>query len=219
MATAFSAAPFAAVCLRLRRRIPVSGILQASQAARPFQSGIKHPVFHHPTGETPAGQFPRFFFAPEKPLDPLQLQHYQSLRKLGLAAGHALACSKQRIALHLKCSETGFAWAENRHGFLHASWQQEGFDLTAAVVNDEEGWWTSGVEYIGRFSRRWQPGAIRHRHGDRNACEWFVPANLGDPKQEYRLACTYGHDWWYVGVKVKASRAGVTLGVCLTSPV
>ena len=47
-----SAAPFAAVCLRLRRRIPVSGILQASQAARPFQSGIKHPVFHHPTGGT-----------------------------------------------------------------------------------------------------------------------------------------------------------------------
>ena len=145
-------------------------------------------------------------------MDPLQLQHYQSLRKLGIGAGHALACSKQRTALHLKCAETGFAWAENRHGILQARWQQEGFDLTAAVVNDEDGWWTSGVEYIGRFSRCWQPGAIRHRHGDRNACEWFVPANLGDPKEEYRLACTYGHDWWYAGVEVKASRAGVTLG-------
>ena len=84
--------------------------------------------------------------------------------------------------------------------------------MTAAVVNDEDGWWTSGVEYIGRFSRRWQPGAIRHRHGDRHACEWFIPANLGDPKEEYRLACAYGHDWWYAGVVVKASRAGVTLG-------
>ena len=31
-------------------------------------------------------------------------------------------------------------------------------------------------------------------------------------KDEYRRACAYGRDWWYVGVKVKASRAGITLG-------
>ena len=91
--------------------------------------------------------------------------------------------------------------------------------MTAAVVNDDGGWWASGVSCIGRFSRRWGPGAVRHHRGDRNACEWFLPANFGDPKDEYRRACAYGRDWWYVGVKVKASRAGVTLGVCLTSPV
>jgi hypothetical protein len=145
-------------------------------------------------------------------LDPQQLQHYQTLRRQGFGARHALSCLRGRIALDLKCAATGFAWAENRHGFLHARWQQEGFDLTAAVVNDEDGWWASGVSCIGRFSRRWEPGAVRHRHGDRNACEWFLPANRSDPRHEYRRACAYGRDWWYVGVKVKASRAGVTLG-------
>ena len=145
-------------------------------------------------------------------MDQQQLQHYQTLRRQGFGARHALSCLRGRIALDLKCAATGFAWAENRHGSLHARWQQEGFDLTAAVVNDEDGWWTSGVDFIGRFSSRWESGAIRHHQGDRNAHKWFIPANLGDPKQEYRRACAFGRDWWYVGMKVEASRAGVALG-------
>ncbi len=145
-------------------------------------------------------------------MDQQQLQHYQTLRRQGFGARHALSCLRGRIALDLKCAATGFAWAENRHGSLHARWQQEGFDLVAAVVNDEDGWWASGVSCIGRFSRRWEPGAIRHYRGDRNTCGWFLPANFGDPKDEYSRACAYGRDWWYVGVKVKASRADVTLG-------
>lgn len=150
----------------------------------------------------------------------METQHftaYQELRRLGLPAIHALACSRERMALESKCTATGFCWLENRQGVLCAQWQEEGFDLTAVIVNDGDGWWTSGVDCIGRFSSRWAPGAIRHRQGGRNAHEWFVPArerlcHLGDPKEEYRRACAYGRDWWYVGVKVKASRAGVTLG-------
>jgi len=141
----------------------------------------------------------------------LQTKSYRQ----GFGARHALSCLRGRIALDLKCAATGFAWAENRHGSLHARWQQEGFDLVAAVVNDEDGWWASGVSCIGRFSRRWEPGAIRHYRGDRNACEWFLPANFGDPKDEYSRACGYGRDGWYVGVKVKASI--VPLGLSLRS--
>ena len=140
------------------------------------------------------------------------LQHYRELRLLGLASRHALACSRARTALESQCALTGFGWHENRRFVLSADWRQDGFDLTAAVVNDEDGWWTSGVDFIGRFSSRWESGAIRHHQGDRNAHKWFIPANLGDPKQEYRRACAFGRDWWYVGMKVKASRAGVALG-------
>lgn len=140
------------------------------------------------------------------------LQHYRELRQSGLASRHALACSRERMALESKCTATGFCWRENRQGVLCAQWQEEGFDMTAALVNDGDGWWTSGVDCIGRFSSRWAPGAVRHRQGGRNAHEWFIPANLGDPKEEYRRACAYGRDWWYVGVKVKSSRSGVILG-------
>ncbi len=145
-------------------------------------------------------------------MNPQYLQHYRELRRLGIPSQHALACARQRADLESACAATGFAWQENRQGSLSARWQQEGFDLLAVVVNDEDGWWTSGVDCIGRFTSRWEPGAIRHHNGDRNAHQWFIPANLGDPKEEYRRACAYGQDWWYVGVEVKASRAGVTLG-------
>ena len=130
----------------------------------------------------PGGAVSPVFFTPEKLLDPQYLQYYQTLRRQGFGARHALSCLRGRIALDLKCAATGFAWAENRHGFLHAHWQQEGFDLTAAVVNDEDGWWASGVSCIGRFSRRWEPGAVRHRHGDRNPASGSsrrTSANLG----------------------------------------
>ena len=143
---------------------------------------------------------------------PQQISHYRQLRSQGLPARHALACSRERLALASRCEAAGFEWRENRHGLLYAAWQASGFDLRAALVNDDDGWWTQGVECVGRFSCSWKPGAIRHRQGDRNACEWFVPANLSDPKAEYRRACAYGHDWWYVGLVVKASRAGVVLG-------
>lgn len=143
---------------------------------------------------------------------PRQTSHYRQLRRLGLTARHALACSRGQLALEARIEAGGFAWRENRHGLFYATWQEAGFDLQAAIVNDDDGWWSQGVECIGRFSSRWKPGAIRHRQGERNACEWFLPANLSDPKAEYRRACTFGHDWWYVGLRVKASRSGVVLG-------
>ena len=145
-------------------------------------------------------------------MNPQHLQLYRELRQRGLASRHALACSRARMALESQCAATGFEWREDRHGLLSACWQEDGFDLRAVVVIDEDGWCASGVDFIGRFTSRWEPGAIRHRQGDRNAHKWFVPANLGDPKQEYRRACAFGRDWWYSCVEVKASRAGVTLG-------
>lgn len=140
------------------------------------------------------------------------LQHYRELRRLGIPSQHALAYAKRRAELESTCAATGFEWRENRQGGLSARWRQEGFELIAVVVNDEDGWWTSGADCIGRFTGRWEPGAIRHRQGERNAHKWFIPANLGDPKEEYRRACAYGHYWRYVGVKVSAFRAGVALG-------
>jgi len=136
-----------------------------------------------------------------------QQQQYKSFRQTGIPANRALAIVRAGQTLEAKKAETGFEWVGGR-----ARWQQDGFYLTAVAVVDENGWDAVGVNTLGKFTDKRQPGTIKHRHGDRNSCEWFLPANPEYGREDYRRACAFGKDWEYLGITVKAYRAGVELG-------
>ncbi len=81
--------------------------------------------------------------------------------------------------------------------------------MRATVHADPDGWWTYG-DLLGRFTSRWEPGAIRHVYGDRRSHTWFIPADpIGNGHALYARARTYGDAWWYVVLTVTAERAGV----------
>jgi hypothetical protein len=133
-------------------------------------------------------------------------------RNLQVPARQAVAMARAQAALAANVAELGFRWIEDRQYRRSASWRQEGFDLTARLVSYDDGWWTQGVDTLGRFSDRREPGAIRHHRGGPNACRWFVPINPTYGREDYRRACAYGDDWSYLGMQVSASRAGIVLG-------
>jgi hypothetical protein len=132
-------------------------------------------------------------------------------RNFAVPASHALRMMRDQAALAAQMDALGFRWQKDRHYNPFAEWQQDGFTLRATVHADENGWWDCGVSDIGEFISKWRPGAIKHRHGDRNRCDWFLPVNPEYGREDYRRACAFGKDWWYVFVKVKASRADVIL--------
>lgn len=139
--------------------------------------------------------------------------HYLAARRgLTVPAIQALRRHRERTRLEARLAEIGFAWREDRRRHRVAAWTQDGFDLRVRVVDDEEGWRTQGESTLGRFIPGWQPGAVRHHRGDRNAYGWFLPANPEYAHQDYRRACAYGRDWWYVGLEATASRLGIELG-------
>lgn len=133
-------------------------------------------------------------------------------RNLAVPAGTALHWMREREKLAARIKETGFEWKEDRYCHRFACWKEDGFDLRARIVDDSDGWWEHGTDTIGKFISRWQSGAIRHHGAGRNECQWFLPANPECGREDYRRACSYGRDWWYVGVEVTASRSGVELG-------
>ncbi len=142
----------------------------------------------------------------------IQAETYRTFRRnLTVPALHALRSVRSQTALAARIEAVGFRWREGRHCNKLAEWEAEGFTLRATVVDDENGWWDCGVAAIGQFVTQWQHGAIKHRHGGRNSCQWFLPANPEYGHEDYRRACAYGKDWWYVSVNVKAFRVGVKL--------
>jgi hypothetical protein len=138
---------------------------------------------------------------------------YRTLRRnLTVPAAHALHNARAEGRFRARIAELGFAWQRDKHYNQFASWTEAGFDLRARLVSDDDGWWTAGVNTLGKFTNHREPGAIRHHKAGRNEYPWFVPANPEYGREDYRRACAYGRDWWYVGVVVTASRAGVKLG-------
>jgi hypothetical protein len=79
------------------------------------------------------------------------------------------------------------------------------------VVPDPDGGFTQGIDTLGRFADRWEPGAVRHFFGGRASYPWFLPVDPDDRHAAYRRACDYGDGWAYVGLVVRAGRSGVTL--------
>lgn len=140
-----------------------------------------------------------------------QAETYRTFRRnLTVPALHALHSVRRQAALAARMEAVGFRWRAGRHANKFAEWEGEGFTLRATVA-DEDGWWDCGVFTVGKFVAQWQRGAIKHRHGDRNSCPWFLPANPGHGHEDYRRACAFGKDWWYVRVNVEAFRGGVKL--------
>ncbi|HSH30920.1 MAG TPA: hypothetical protein VK971_13520 [Thiohalobacter sp.] len=141
-------------------------------------------------------------------------QRYRQLRRQHHTAPArvALHWARHSLALHNRIAATGFAWQRDHHYRDFAHWSESGFDLHARIVEDNDGWWSLGIEDYGKFSPSWKPGAVRHWRGGARDCEWFIPANPEYAKQDYNRACDYGHGWWYVGIEVIARRAGIELG-------
>jgi hypothetical protein len=133
-------------------------------------------------------------------------------RNLSVPAESALRSARAEARFRAHIAEIGFAWQQDRHYNRFASWKEEGFDLRARIVIEDDGWWSAGEQTTGKFIDRWQPAAIRHHKAGRNEYLWFLPVNPEYGREDYRRACAYGRDWWYVGVEVTASRAGVEFG-------
>lgn len=135
------------------------------------------------------------------------LHHYRELRSHPyITARAALLAARHAIALRHRIDALGLDWDNDS-----MAWSDQGFDLRARIVNDADGWSLHG-DYLGEFTDRWVPGAIRHSDGRGTVFEWFVPANPEYGRQDYVRACDFGHGWAYVGVEVTASRSGVRLG-------
>jgi hypothetical protein len=143
----------------------------------------------------------------------MNYQDYQSARRGGLIPAQiALNRARRSKQLDELTERLQFAWLLKYGQCDEAAWEQDGFDLRAKVVDDEDGWSRVGIDVYGRFSDRWRAGAVRHWMGDRRSYQWFVPAHPEHRHGHYRRACDYGHGWSYVGIRVIASKAGVPLG-------
>ncbi|MBN2700939.1 MAG: hypothetical protein JXR29_05765 [Methylothermaceae bacterium] len=138
------------------------------------------------------------------------LNSYKQMRGRGLPSAVAFRIAKCDLETQRRVAELGFKWEETKDGSERAVWDQTGFRLHASILIDDDGWWTRGVEDIGRFDDRWEPGAVRHGNSPRE-CRWFHPVDPFNRHWCYRRAVSYGRDWWYVGLIVQASRHGVKL--------
>ncbi len=140
-------------------------------------------------------------------------QDCQSARRVGLIPAHvALNSARRSKQLDELTERLQFAWLLKYGQCDEAAWEQDGFGLSAKVVDDEEGWLSAGIDVYGRFSDRWRAGAVRHWMGGRRSYQWFLPAHPEYRHENYRRACDYGHSWNYVDIRVVASKAGVPLG-------
>lgn len=137
---------------------------------------------------------------------------YQAIRlNLAVPARLALGWTRQRHKLLDRLACLQFAWAIRDGQCRQARWKQDGFDVRAMVIADSDGWFDTGIFMYGKFTNRWQAGAVRHWQGNGRSCQWFVPADFGYRHEYYRRACDFGDGWAYVGIKLIVSKEGVTL--------
>ncbi len=110
-------------------------------------------------------------------------------------------------------------------------WEESGFQLRATLVPEDY----PNLDYLGRFTARWRPGAIRHEPGNWRTLDWFVPGNIEQEHyrgllslkygrayaaeaarryviEDYRRTRSYGEEWCHLILEVTASRADVELG-------
>ncbi|KPK50620.1 MAG: hypothetical protein AMS22_11940 [Thiotrichales bacterium SG8_50] len=119
---------------------------------------------------------------------------------------------------------------EECNGMLIAKWEENGFEVEAAVLPDDH----PDTSWLGEFTGRWQPGAVRHSDGVR-LFPWFMPATTYDDhfralrqmnyrrheadclarqyvQRDYARAASMGDDWGFIGIEVTVSVIGVILG-------
>lgn len=136
---------------------------------------------------------------------------YREIRRspFPLPANLALRSARARLRMLERIEALGIVWDPDLSG-LAASWKENGFVIRVSLRIDEHGWDAHGDE-LGRFTSTWEPGAIRHWHGDRHSHTWFVPADPEHGKALYDRARKYGDFWWHVGLVVDAERHGIRL--------
>lgn len=81
---------------------------------------------------------------------------YRSLRRdmPMLPALMAWITAESQVVLQQRIRDTGFAWQDEPSLEGKATWEEQGFTLTARVVVDEAGWDMNGVDCIGQFQER-----------------------------------------------------------------
>lgn len=135
------------------------------------------------------------------------LSHFRALRAHPyITARQALAAARHTCALRRRIEALNLAWDDDS-----MVWSDQGFDLRARILNDDDGWSLHG-DYLGEFTDQWAPGAIRHSDSRGAVFKWFVPANPEYGRQDYARACDFGNGWSFVGIEVTAYRSGVQLG-------
>ncbi|WP_111748575.1 hypothetical protein [Salinisphaera orenii] len=120
----------------------------------------------------------------------------------------------RQVAIAQWAEAVGFEWREGDNART-ANWIEGGYHLQASIAIDEAGWDLCGIDDIGYFTGQWQPGAIEHDRWNPRTLRWFIPDDPAIGGWLYRRACRYGDDWWYVDVRVTASRSGIELGSAL----
>lgn len=136
---------------------------------------------------------------------------YRSLRQQCpfLPAAHAWRQAGEVVETNRWAARVEFDW-QGQYEPRHARWHEAGYELTARLPLDEDGWAMDG-DMIGQFTNRWQSGAIAHEHGNNRTFDWFMPADPAIGHWLYRRACGFGRDWDYRVLIVTAYRNDIEL--------
>lgn len=149
-----------------------------------------------------------------------QLAEYHRRRADGIGALQAL-----RIA-HFLSGPLRFEWSGNS-----ATFERDGYTVHVRREDDDD----ADLSFLGKFSDKWERGAISHDRHDSRSYRWFLPTSteadhykslrdMGYGRrdaremsrryviQDYKRMVEHGQSWIMTGVRVTASRAGVTLG-------
>lgn len=144
-------------------------------------------------------------------MNPIELEYRRLRRGYTLPARWAWDWCRRKERLKARKAELGFAWQTEPGASRRAVWYQEGFELIASIVADPDGGSLHGIDALGRFSDRWEAGAISHHWGNGRGFRWFIPAEAKTRHAAYRRACDFGEGWCHVAVEVQARRHGVVL--------
>lgn len=150
---------------------------------------------------------------------------YLKYREMGSHAASALRSAK------IDVKRKPIVWTDGHDrttGHPRASFKRNGFDITIKVGDEE----CPDLSFVGEFTDKFEPGAIKRNKPGRNEFKYFVPGNsfedhrsslnkMGFSKGESgRMAAEYVHRDMkmledgirQVYVTVTASKAGVELG-------
>jgi len=155
------------------------------------------------------------------------LKEYRAIRQEyeRISASQALIHARSAVA------RPTLDWQDDGRGKLVATFKRNGFELRATAQPDDY----ADLSWIGSFTDKWQPGAVKRQHVGRHEYAYFVPENPTDwhrrelrklnygkgeaallaasyTRSDLHLLETYGDRWQEWLVTVTASRAGIELG-------
>lgn len=96
---------------------------------------------------------------------------YETYKKLREEGWSPTTAAKGRRVV----TQRTFDWKPSRrqHVIEEAIWSEDGYDLRASVMYEDD----PDLSYLGEFTDKWSPNAIKRRNPGWRECKYWVPAN------------------------------------------